>query len=255
MGRPKKIDKQREQEVLNSEVRIDGKGEEPVVRDMLSPQFVTMSDREALQITAMLSKLITGQEKTNDEMARLNERMDNYDKAAAAWENDRQKMFREITERAEKYKTPEAMARGALETKKLVAEANAIAKTQAMEKNLMIEKRIANDPKASVVSPGKVEKVTTESGIEVRVVPETITVGRHRWTLKPGEITEVPLIVAEAWKLRNQDLEYAKKVKNVIAVKDSGESEEQGTVIAKVNRLAKEYGKSGMNDSPLTLEN
>ena len=96
----------REQEVLSSQVRLDGKGEDPAVAALLSPEFETMSNTEALNVALALQQLVRGVNSLLDndkimgeEISKLKARMDAQDRDARLWEEDRKKFLEMANEK------------------------------------------------------------------------------------------------------------------------------------------------------------
>jgi hypothetical protein len=103
----KKLDKS--DEALNSPVNLSGAGEDQVVKDLLSDKFVKGTNAEALEIGMALQQIIRGQSALlenqsafTDQIAKLRQRMDEMDKAASRWEQDREGFIQEVLDRAEK---------------------------------------------------------------------------------------------------------------------------------------------------------
>lgn len=204
---------QSESERLNSQVRMDGVGEDPAVRDLLSDNFIEANDAEALNIALALQQLIRGQNSIlgmvtgqGEAITKLTERMNKFDADAERWQKDRQSFFEEVQERADALKItdPEQKARLIAKAGKQVQ--NEIQKALAakavgdMELNAWMEAQ----PKVTVTSPGILVTVNRNGTLVSEVEPEIIRIRNREWILSPNIPTDVPKPVADEFFSRQK---------------------------------------------------
>jgi len=248
-SRAQKIEQaQKEAEVLDSQVRTDGVGEDPVVRDLLSDKFVEGTNREALDIALALQQLIRGQnailsrvEGQGEAITRLSERMDKMDKDAQRWNEDRGQFLEEVQTRAEalRIKDPDKKA-------KLVAKAGAQIQQEIMAARAVIASDdvafaawLAEQPIVTVTSMGRIVTVNEAGVIQQVAEPEVIKIRNKHWVLPPGVPVDVPKPVADEFYARQkikQETVERKKILNANAPLDN-------TVMAqKWNDINRKYG-------------
>jgi hypothetical protein len=195
-------DTNREAEILESPVRMDGVGEDPVVKAMLSEEFVTGSDTYAGGIALQLAQLITGLQANSAQQNAIMARFDKYEKAQEAWDTDKKKFLEEVDKRAaslltsnpalkERYQADWAVA--AKEAAETASAQNAVAKLQ-------FEAFLASEPKETIMSPGIAEIHREGDQLVPYVVPEVIAIKHKKWALPPGEPVEVPHTVAVRYR-------------------------------------------------------
>lgn len=194
-----------EAERLASQVRMDGKGEDPVVKALLSDKFVEGTNQEALDISLALQQLIRGnasllenQEKMSQEISRLKSKMNKMDKAAEAWEADKVKFAQEVFERAERLKVSghekdKLVAGAANEFQQEVIKARA----ELVTDNMQFAERIRTMPRVKVISAGVWENVKENGQFVQKLVPEVIRIKNRQWVLPIGQEVEVPQAVAD----------------------------------------------------------
>jgi hypothetical protein len=196
---------------------------EPVVKDLMSDKFVKGTNSEATEIAIALRQLISGQDtllqnqqKQSDEMARIRQKMAEMDKAAERWETDRQRFEDEINAKADSLRTrnpDQIIAKGALEFQSALVQAKAEIHTDALK----FKDQLQRMPKVSVVSPGELVTVMEGGRPSTRIMPETIRIRGIAWTLKPGEVTEVPEIVAAALRDRRRSEEEQRAREDILS--------------------------------------
>jgi hypothetical protein len=190
-----------EQEQLNREIRADGQGESQVIKELLSDDFVQMSNLDAQGIALLLQQIIKGQnsllsnyEQTNIQIAKLKEHQDKVDKRIAKMISTERREVEDVLHKASKLKATGAkkdkiIAQGAQMYTKAVQQAKA---SRASDK-LKFEDQIRKMPTELVISPG--EWINTREGM--RLIPQQIRIKHKIWTLPVGVPTTVPKIVAE----------------------------------------------------------
>ena len=101
MVKKKVYDPTHEFEMLNSTIRMDGVGEDQVVKDLLSDKFVHGTDAEAGSIALQLAQILTGVNATADQQRVIMTRLDKLDRAQQAWDKDKKKFLEDVDKRAE----------------------------------------------------------------------------------------------------------------------------------------------------------
>lgn len=193
---------------MEKPVNLSGGGEDQVIKDLLSPSFATLPDTKALDIALALQQLVRGQESilnqvasnnqaVTEELRRMQERMDEYDKASAKWNEDKEKFIQEVVDRAER-------TIGAADKDKLIAQGVEIhkkaletARAEAINSRLRFEYELAHMPTETIVSPGRLEMVQQGGAQVPKLFSEEVRIRHKVWILKPGEVTVVPKIVAD----------------------------------------------------------
>jgi len=196
---------------------MDGKGEDPAMQALLSPDFATMSNKEALTIAMAVQELVRGQASlasnmesvtssltaVSDLVEKLQERMERMDKAEVAWQTDREKFFQTVSDRAEslRIRDPEE------KTKFQVTQGNQIqqlmlqATIKRKEANQKFEELLKTEPEVTIVPVGHVENRDNGMGKSVpTLVSDIVRIKSHTWVLPPGVSVKVPKIVAEAYR-------------------------------------------------------
>lgn len=239
MPRKRKVDNSNEQlERLNSQVRLDGVGEDPAVKAMLSPEFAEMPNSQALDIALALQDLIRGQnsilsnqKEQAEELGKLRERMDKYDKAEEAWKKDRAGFIEKVRSRAEDLRIEDPKEKARLQAR-VAKELQAEIQRQVAEQTLQeskLKQMLETMPKVIVTSPGKLESVNEGGVIHQRLVPEVIKLRNFSFVLQPGVPTEVPQLIAEEFysrqRVQQENMERkallnASKPKNNVEVAD-----------------------------------
>lgn len=210
MSPKRKVD--RSEEVLRTPVNLDGAGEDQVIKDLVSDKFSKGTNQEALDIGLALQTIIRGQtsllenqQQFSDELNRLRARMDQMDKAANKWDQDRENFIQEVLDRSEKL-----IATG-IERDKIIAKGSAEythaienAKAEQITDQLKFEQALASAPKVMVVSPGELVMVV-EGGRQVaKIMNETVKIKHKKWVLPAGRAVEVPLPVAQVLEQRRR---------------------------------------------------
>lgn len=214
---------QREEEILTSPVRMDGKGEDPVVQALLSDDFVQASNSKALDIALALQVIVRGQnaileqlQGQGESITRLQEKMIQYDKAAKKWEEDKQGFIEGVQERAEALKitNPEERAKLMAREGQRVQREIQMAVANKATSELEFRQWMENQPKVTVTSPGKLVTVNQGGVLQTVVEAEVIRIKTLEWVLSPGIPTDVPQPVAEEFysrqRIQNETIERKK---------------------------------------------
>jgi hypothetical protein len=210
------MQKARELEMLNSTVRINGAGEDQVIKDLLSPKFVDLPDAGAARIAVALDALLKGQSMQAEAMTKLYDKMEKYDADARRWEEDKVKFMEDWSRKAEEKLA--GLDKDVLEAKTadITKKAYAAARAQNASAKLAFNQKIAMEPKVTVTSPGVA--VQTRDGMMVE--PEVIRIKHMQWILQPGVPTEVPFSVAEVIKSKRRFKSEGEERKNVFALRN-----------------------------------
>jgi len=213
----------REEEVLNSPVRMDGVGEDPVVRDMLSDKFVAGTNAESLNIALALQELVRGQNSIlgmvrgqGDSISKLTERMNKMDRAAERWNKDRQGFVESVQEKAEalKIQSPDEKAKFLAKAGQNVQREIQQAMANKAVGDMEFSAWMRNQPQVTVTSPGKMETINRGGVIQTVMEPEVIKIRNMEWVLYPGIPTDIPAPVADEFysrqKIVNETIERKK---------------------------------------------
>jgi hypothetical protein len=196
---------QREQEALNAPVRLDGAGEAPAVKALLSPDFERMTNMDASQVALLLQEIIRGQQsmlarydQTSLEIARLRERQDRADQEIAERMENQKKFIEETMDRAESLRrTGEAQDKLIAQGVATYQEAKTNATATVVAKRLAFEQQLAKEPKVGIVWPAQLI-TTIENGQQVaKIIAEEVRIRHKVWVYQPGAYVEVPRSIAE----------------------------------------------------------
>lgn len=205
----------REEEVMNSPVRMDGVGEDPVIKALLSDQFVEGSNKNSLDIALALQALVRGQgailnqiQGQGEAITKLTERMNKMDKASEAWNRDRQGFIENVQEKAEalKIKNPEEKAKLIAREALHVQQEIQLALANKTVDEMGFKQWMENQPKVTVTSPGKMVTVNQGGVIQAVMEPESIRIRNLEWILSPNIPTDVPKPVADEFYARQKIL-------------------------------------------------
>jgi hypothetical protein len=188
-------------ETLDKPVRLDGVGEDQVVKDLLSDKFVHGTNAEAFDIAVGLQQLLRNMSvldsKMTDQYQQLKSRMDEMDKSANDWEANREKFIEEVIARA-----GSPTDRDVVTGMSTYSNALAQAKAEAISDRLTFAETVGRMPKEIITSSGEVNMVVEGGSTVAKILPEIIRIKNLSWTLQPGVPTEVPKIVAEVFRQR-----------------------------------------------------
>lgn len=241
----------RENEALDSIVRTDGVGEDPAVAALLSDDFVTASEVEALDVKLALQQLIRGQsallnnmDTMSGEVSRLRQRMTAYEAAASAYEQDRKKFVEEIESRSELLLKREEernaiRAKAVNDVSEMVAVKKANAKMDAME----MKRRLLAEPTETVLVTGNWVNVSVGQGrSQMKLYPEYINIHGVQFKLEPGQHT-VPRSVAEI--IRQRQANAAEQAERKEAISAAPGKIRKDTEVAKDwDAISKKYNSS-----------
>ena len=242
---PNKPDINRRQAVLETEVRLDGRDESPVVNALTSSEFSNMNNLEATKIAILLKELLDGQKMQQDQINLIMQKIAERDEAARKYEQDQEKFMMDVYERAEKLKVTgnkknKLLAKGANTYQK--AHADAVAK-QAVDK-LNLDKKLAGEPLFEVISQGTIEMRSVDGVPHPTLVPEIVRLAHKKWVLPIGRPVKIPLSAARVY-LNNKKLDQESEArKNVLAVGANGPLNNQYQLQKKWREINEKYGTS-----------
>ena len=252
MPRKKKVSNVSEQiERLESQVRLDGVGEDPAVKALVDGTFEKSSDLGALEIALMLQQIVRGQtsilhnqDQQALELARLREKMDKYDQDAEKWEKNKEKFIDEVNKRAEEFRIDDPNKKAQLIAQEAQKIQKAISANRAENSvnNLQFDAFLVSQPKEIVVSPG-VPTTVNDNGVQRAIMAaEEIKIKHRKWVLMPGVPTEVPKIVADEFRQRQKSRQenYERK-----ALLNATTPKDNMIVAQKWNEIGKKYGTGG----------
>ena len=247
-----KRDFAREAAVENTPVRLDGIGEHPAIQAAASPEFATMSNQDALQVSLALQQIVRGQasilenqQLLADNLARVNEKMRKYDEDARKWEEDRAKFLEDLNRQADKLRITDPAKRGELTAKVMEEEKQAIAMAKALAESnkLKFMDMVQKAPKVKIMSPGVIETGRIGDQPVTRIVPEVIRIKNFEWKLPPGVPVEVPDFVARRFEQIQRGREELQERQNALSAdRNSGQMSEAIDVTREMARINEKYG-------------
>lgn len=214
-------------------------------------QLPEMNNKEALNVALALQEILRqnqsimqNMDTMGDQLAKLRQKMDKYDKDAEKFNADKTKFLTEVEEKASKLRVKGAkkdklIAKGAQMAQDAIAAARA---SNATDK-IKFEQDLARQPKVTVTSPGRVESGIIDGQPVTRLVPEEIRIKHKVWRLPVGVPVEVPQIVAQRMLDLRRSQQETTEVQGVLT---SGmEHKDQ---LAKLNEINHKpgYSKSGI---------
>jgi hypothetical protein len=238
-------------EILNSTVRMDGVGESPLVQAVLSNKFAEATNLEAIDIALLLQQMIRGQNsmlskqnELSDELNKLRGKMDGFDKAAKAWEDDRAGFLAKVNDRAGDLRIDDPAKKAALiakEAQRVQAEIQMQRANGTVDK-LRFQQLLESQEKEMIESPGKWVTVNEAGVIQQRCEPETIKIKHLSWTLQPNVPTLVPKLVADEFRSRQKIRSDTNERK---ALLNAGAAKENTEVAKKWNELNRKNNVGG----------
>jgi len=191
----------REQEVLNSQVRQDGQGEDSVIKALLF-DLPTATEVEAKEIALALQKLVRGdasllanEGELSHIIADIRKEASFIDKQSAAWDIGPEAFVESVMMDAPKMsdkKKGELQAYGADMLKKAIS----TSKAGKTVKQMQFREQLKNSPLETIYVTGKTFQ--TKQGPVIR--PDEVSIMGLRFELEPG-IQKVPAPVARAYNL------------------------------------------------------
>lgn len=199
---------QREQEILHSTVRADGRGEDPALAAYLG-QGDKASFTEMAEMALALDRMLKGDMSMlndpaqSEKVAKLRARAAAIQDADRRYQEDPQKFIEGLWEKADKArprgaKLDEEKAKGA----RMIRDAISFGKANLATRKLKLQEIFSNSPKRKIFVTGN--PVMTNNGIVIE--PEYINIMGFRMVLPPGE-HEVPL----AFAARHDDMVQARR--------------------------------------------
>lgn len=209
--------KSQQNETLDAPVRMDGVGEDPAIKALLSDEFVEGSNVSAAEIATALAQIIRGQNFLGSQVAQISERMDKMDADSIKREAEQKKYIDDVFSKAEKLKAvgdekDKIVAQGAA----MYAEALQDARAKGAVNALRFEEILRDMPTETVISPGVID-VELVNGVQTpKLFPEVIRIKHKVWVLQPGVPMEVPMIVAERMREKRRSEEHTERLKEIL---------------------------------------
>jgi len=240
-------------EILSKEVRLDGVGEDPVIKALVSDKFVDAPDHEAFDVGAALRDLIRGQarlienqKKQEEDLQKMRAWMVERDAAAKQFEEDPVKFAQDINSRADNLRVSglakdKVQAKFAQDVSKISREVQAQIDMKAAEELQDFRAAINKADKVTIYSSGKQQRVRIGDSFDTRTEPETIDVAvgkkTFRWTLIPGKPNLVPDFIAKEYYARKEMAVKRDELKDALRIGESGTMQDYGKVTAKFPEL------------------
>lgn len=253
MSRNRKRNVNHRQEVMNSQVRLDGVGEDPAVKAMLSPEFAVMPDLDASRIALALAQILNGQDQIlkNEEamgeaIAKLQARMDAQDRDNTKWEEDRAKFLADVENNARSLLPAEGPLRDQVVAKASQKTAELMKKAlrdEALNRKKFIE-QLEHEPTETIISPGHVRGVMTPGGPRMQVFPQEIRIKNFKWVLPPNTPVVVPRTVANRLREIQRTDEEADARKTLMSAAD-GDIRKDTVIKKKWDDINKQYKSKG----------
>ena len=238
-------------EVLNTPVRKDGVGESSLIQAVVGNQFAEATNKDAIELAMLLQQVIRGQNSLlskQDEMAeeinKLRGKMDGFDKAAKAWEDDRAGFLERVKERAEdlRIENPEQLAAMRAKAAQDVMREIQAQKADTSISRMRFEQGLNTQEKEMIMSPGRVATVNQGGVIHQVIEPEVIKIKHMSWTLQPGVPQLVPKLVANEFRSRQKIRNDTNERK---ALLNANVPQENMVVAQRWNDLNRKNGSSG----------
>jgi hypothetical protein len=193
-------DLNREAEILNSEVRLDGVGEDPVIKALLL-DLPTASEVEAKEIALALQKRVRGdasllgnEEDLGEVISQIRQEAAEIDKAAEKWDMGPVKFVDDVLSQSPKLTDQQ---RDRLRAKGIQDYQKAIVETRAGKsyKQAQFKRMLKNAPLEKINVTGRF--INTPNGMVH--MPDEIRILGLSYRLSPG-IQEVPAPIAVAYR-------------------------------------------------------
>ena len=231
MPRRTKRDEAREQEILNSHVDPTGQGEDRVVREALSSDFLHMDSVAATKLMVEFQKLIMGQssliESQNEKLNRILERQEEFERKQQEFEANKQKWLEEVSERANRHRIadPDDLEHWRAKQAEKATAVMAQARVEEVQQRVLFERKLADEPKVPVMWPGEAETVIQNGSMTMRMRGKVVSIKHLRWQYEPGKIVEVPETVAKRLEQINRQEQHLEQRKNILSL-DNGFTQE-----------------------------
>ena len=218
-----------------------------------------MSNTEALNVALALQQLVRGVNSLLDndkimgeEISKLKARMDAQDRDARLWEEDRKKFLEMANEKMERTRAANPVE----DKEKLrVLTANKVGQAAklAAANQAMVAEKIKNEPKVTLMWPGKSEQVRGQGGTTQFVQrPIVVRIGNLEYggRFRPGEMVSVPQSIATRIEqhLRNE-AEQAER--NALMDASPGKAKEDTIIAAKWHEINSRYGSNSQEVFPI----
>ena len=220
------MDKNKIQEVLNSKVRLDGKGEDPVIKPLFDGSLDNAPVEERIDFAAALQQLLQGQQTIQtaqttsmEELAKLKERMVAYEKEAQAFRNDRESWYNSTINEASKRMDVSDEEKARL--RKQGAEIYQMARAQARQNKTTVTKQLKKDllaePKVTVIDPGVPVNI---KGRGIVFEPLVLNYKGIEIRLEPGIETKIPVSIKTLYDSKRRDIAHRDAIKEAMKIQD-----------------------------------
>jgi hypothetical protein len=247
-----KRDLSREAAVESTQIRLDGVGEDPLIKKLASEDFGTMGNREAFDLALQVQAMVRGQasilENQNllaENMNRIAARMEKYDEDARKWEEDRVKFLENVNRDADKLRVTDPSKRAEISAKVMNEEAQIMmeARAKVASDKIRFAQLIANSPKVTITSNGVMESGMINGQPVTRLSPEVIRIKNASWTLRPGIPTEVPDFVARRWEqIQRGKAELSARQQALDVNRNGGNMSSAGEVTQRMSQIDQQFG-------------
>jgi len=196
--------KSRQAEILNTMVRPDGIGEDPLLQEVLGDKFEKLPDTEVLSTADALQTLIRGQGMSQEMYANMYQRMELAEERARQFEENQIQFMAAIRANAEALKVfgeakDQLVAQAGIDIKQLVIKE----KAKIASGRSLFDQQLRDMELVEVYSPG-VMQMTHKKGVpQMNHYKEEVRIKHKRFVLEVGK-NMVPKVVAERLASRRQ---------------------------------------------------
>ena len=198
-------------EVLHSEVRMDGSGEDPIVQVFLD-EIATATHERSFEIMTLLQQHLKGEPMDiqdpalRDKIFKSRARAVAMDKVERRFEEDPVKFVEDITTESRKlHPTKAHLERDKAKGAKMYENAQTMARSVQQTKRLELMYRLKNDPKEIFLVRGTTMMVGSQENAAFKQFDEEIHFdGLDTIYIRPGQ-RSIPAVLAEVLRVRYRD--------------------------------------------------
>jgi len=208
------------QDILHSRVRLDGAGEDPVVKALLR-ELPEASNEKALEIALALQKMLRGDEsylenpETAELVSDLRQTWKEMDAVAEDFDKSPTRFIDETYDRAmKKMPTGDAADRLKAKAAKQAKDIFSAARAGELSKRTMLDWELVNGPKEVINVPVQFETRVVNGQVITIKVPLTLGIRGRVFNLPPGQ-QSVPRVVAglfRQWQKSHNEMDERKEV-------------------------------------------
>jgi len=189
-----------QKEILSKEISPSGAGEDPAIQALLSEEFTTMNDLDALTVATAVAKIVRGEvrEEIDGTMAGLKQLLADMQDTAKKAEEDRLKFAEDLFNSAEKVRN-QSNEDTAVRSVELLRQAKVEAKANTLLKRERINNMVKTAKPVSMVHPGIARHVRINGVKQTIMDPFKIYYEHLVYTFPPNRPTEIPDFVYEAF--------------------------------------------------------